>query len=774
MKNRGLKILLFSIFCLLTAHYTTIHAQIGTWKTYFAYQNDSIVVETPHLVFAVYDGSLVSYNPADEEVRTYSFKDGLHDVDITHLVYSPEANALVIVYKNSNIDIFVRENEVYNLPDIVNTTKYQNKEVNNLELIDGYAYLSTTFGIVVVDVKRKEVKDTYNTGAEVKSVYRDGNDFLAGTTVGIKIAPVSANLLDPENWKDYDKTETLVDINKMLKFQGKLIFRKGEYVFALNDNGSLTYFDQNTIRQITLLNDQLVLLGDHEIYFFSDLETFVKIPVNAYSIDCRNSQNVYWIGAGNEGLAAFSKPSNTSDFKTTVSGIKINSPQTNLNFFMTFSQGKLLVTGGGRSGDRNYKDGAFMVYEKGQWFNFDPQEIAEKTGLWCKDFMSAVVDPRDPNHYFVSSYGEGVYEFQDNQFVKLHSLDNSSLQSSVTPPSNLFVRVDGLVYDKNNNLYVANVGAMNGLAIYSAKNEWANYYYKQLSTANLNQVLIDRNNQKWMNIWRTNSVPVKPAIVVLNENNTIGDISDDKVFYNMQFNDQLGTDISATAYTCMAEDQNGIIWVGTDNGPVYFYSATDVENSKCTRIISTDKYGNNFYLMESLKVTAIAVDGGNRKWMGTSDAGVFVLDQSDPSAIKVENYTTENSFLISDAINSIAINDETGEVFIGTDKGLCSYRGEAVVGKPDYSNVYAFPNPVRPSSNNQVTITGLKQNSTVKITDLSGNLIKEGKSLGGQFTWNCTDRTDSTVKAGIYLVFAASADGNNGTDGVVTKIMVIK
>jgi hypothetical protein len=139
--------------------------------------------------------------------------------------------------------------------------------------------------------------------------------------------------------------------------------------------------------------------------------------------------------------------------------------------------------------------------------------------------------------------------------------------------------------------------------------------------------------------------------------------------------------------------------------------------------------------------------------------------------LTVENFNKSNSSLISDNVTSIAINNQTGEVFIGTDIGLVSYQGDAIEGKPDYSNVYAFPNPVYPMRNNQVIITGLMQNSTVKITDMAGNLIKEATSMGGQYTWNCTNVRGEVVKAGIYLVFAATPDGSQG---VVTKIMVIK
>jgi hypothetical protein len=275
----------------------------------------------------------------------------------------------------------------------------------------------------------------------------------------------------------------------------------------------------------------------------------------------------------------------------------------------------------------------------------------------------------------------------------------------------------------------------------------------------LNRILINKNGQKWLNAWRND----KAGIIVLDENNEL-------LAAAKQFTDQSGKKFDAVSYLSMAEDLTGTIWVGTDNGPISFSSADQVNRASCTRMVLTDEYNEGFYPLEGLKITAIAVDGGNRKWFGTDNSGVFVMGQEN-NTIRIENYTTDNSFLLSNKINSIAINPETGEVFIGTDKGLCSYMGEAIAGKPDYSGVLAFPNPIRPARESQVVITGLMQNSTVKITDMAGNLIKEGISLGGQYVWNCTDRYDAIVKAGIYLVFAATS---NGSQGIVTKIMVIK
>jgi len=743
-----------------------IQAQVGTWKTYMAYYQATIVAETPNLVFGVYDGSLLSYNPEDEEVRTYSSQNGLHDINIQQMAYHPGANALVLIYENSNIDIFLGDNNVYNLPFIKDYPYIQDKTVNNLEIIGDYAYISTNFGIVAVDVNRKEIKDVYRLGVSVRSVCQNGNYLYAATSDGVKKALITANLLDKENWKPADETTaTLKGITRLLFFKDQMIFLLTNQIFYLNQDGTTSSFGLTGVRNIKILNDQLVAVTNNGTYFYSDITNRIYIPLLAYSVDCLNSKNQYWLASGGNGLTGFTKQPNSSSYTVTASEIKVNSPKRNLNLCMTFTANKLLVTGGGKNADRLNTPGTLMVYENGQWYNFDENAIAAKTGLPCLDLMSAAVDPQDPMHYYVGSWGEGLYEFRNNEFVNLYSYTNSSLQTSIEN-NNRFVRVDGVIFDKNNNLYMVN-GGVNGLSIFMDQKEWKNFFYPPLASTNVDKILISRSSQKWFNFFRG----ARAGIMVLDDNGTIADNSDDQYAYSGNFVDQQGNDISATVYLAMAEDQNGLIWVGTDNGPIYFTSMDEVSRGVCNRIISTDQYDAGYRPLEGVKITAIAVDSGNRKWMGSFSSGVFVVDQSQGTETQVVNFTTDNSFLLSNAINSIAINNETGEVFIGTDKGLCSYQNDAVEGKPDYSNVYAYPNPVRPANSSQVVITGLMQNSTIKITDLTGNLIQEGVSVGGQYVWNCADRFGSIVKSGIYLVFAATSSGNQG---VVTKIMVIK
>ncbi|MDR1631700.1 MAG: hypothetical protein LBR97_02285 [Dysgonamonadaceae bacterium] len=771
MKN-GLIKTVISICLLINLFPVSGRAEIGKWKYYRAYWDVTFIAETPHLVFAVYNGSLLSYNPEDKEVKLYSTQTGLSDINIQYMSYSPQSKALVLVYENANIDIFAGENEVYNLPFIKDHPYFQNKTIYNLEIIGKYAYISTGFGIVVVDIDRREIKDTYRLEVVTRSVCFWGDYLLAATDEGIKKASISSSLLDKESWKPFedfplDDGQGLY-VEKIFVFKDKLVIHIWGNAYYLSQPGWIRELARD-VRQITVMDDELTIVSPGEVLFYSDFDQVQRLSLDVLSIDCRNSVDRYWVGLPDgEGLAAINRRDNTAGYELAVEGIKVDSPKRNMNFSMTFTAGKLLIAGGGRASDRLNNIATLMVYENGHWTNFDEKKIAQEAEIpSCRDFMSVAVDPGNANRYFVGSWGEGLYEFVDNQFVKRynHLNTNGKIQSPY-PQSDNYSRITGLVYDRNHNLFMVNGDVEKGMVEFSADGKWENYYIPPMaSTPYPDKILIDRNNYKWLNIWRAPaSVQFGSGIVILDADNQFVGASD-------KFFDQNNTEVNAVLYLCLAEESNGTVWVGTDNGLIYFSSPEQVADGKCFRIISEDSYGERFYLLENERINAIAIDGGNRKWLGSKNSGIFLVEQSGDE-IRVENFNTSNSPILSNQINSIAINDETGEVFIGTDNGLCSYMSHVTSGEPDFSSgVHAFPNPVRPATDTQVSITGLMQNSTVKITDMAGNLINQGQSVGNLYTWNCTNRSGEIVKAGIYLVFAASSDGSLG---IVTKIMIIK
>lgn len=222
----------------------------------------------------------------------------------------------------------------------------------------------------------------------------------------------------------------------------------------------------------------------------------------------------------------------------------------------------------------------------------------------------------------------------------------------------------------------------------------------------------------------------------------------------------------------IACDQDGEIWIGTDNGISVIYSPENVftgGNYDAQRIIipRNDGTGLGDILLENEFITCITVDGDNNKWIGTDNAGVFLL--SPDGMNEIYHFTEEDSPLFSNLITDIAINNN-GEVFIGTSKGIISFRGESAPPEDTFTDVYAYPNPVREGYTGKIGIKGLVKDADVKITDISGNLIYETRSFGGQAVWNGRNFDGRRAKTGVYLVFIANEDG---TETIATKILVI-
>ena len=296
-----------------------------------------------------------------------------------------------------------------------------------------------------------------------------------------------------------------------------------------------------------------------------------------------------------------------------------------------------------------------------------------------------------------------------------------------------------------------------------ANGEWVKFQSSELAISyKTDKITITSDNRKWINC--------DQGIFIFNEKGTIDDKSDDESKLYTTFTDANGS-IDVSGYYCVVEDKTGQVWIGTSRGPIICRNPRNsIDKISCERIVRTNnENGEPFYLLDGEKINAIAVDGGNRKWIGTQSSGVFLVSEDGMETIY--NFTTANSPLPSNQVNTLAINQQTGEVFIGTEKGLVSYMGDATEGSEDYSDIYAYPNPVRPEQNDRVTIVGLMNDSNVKITDLKGNIIYQGKSAGGTFTWDCRRKGGGRVATGIYLVLSATPEAK---ESVVTKIMVVK
>lgn len=461
-----------------------------------------------------------------------------------------------------------------------------------------------------------------------------------------------------------------------------------------------------------------------------------------------------------------------------VKNIVPNSPTRNYAYRLNIVGERLLVAGGNPIDMHLNREGTLMKYEKERWINFDeegPLNAVPSDGYM--NMTDIVQDPKDPEHHFASSMYSGLYEFKNYQLVKRYSSDNSPI-TSILPNSDKYYQyewITGLNYDPNGNLWLMNCNCDTVIRIIQPDGKWLSLYDENIVHHHFfEHTLFDRRGWVWITQWFL-SDPRKSFLYILNTNGTLANPNDDKVKRIVTFQNQDGTSYTPVHYQCIAEDLNGAMWLGTTEGLFMSDDPSLVFNDsfKFTQVKVPRNDGSNLadYLLNGVNVKCIAIDGGNRKWVGTVDDGVYLISADGTETI--ERFTTENSPLISDEINDIAINGETGEVYIATTKGLCSYHGDATDPATSMSsgNLKVYPNPVRPEYQGKVHITGLMANSDVKIVSAAGKLVAEGTSIGGEFSWDCCMQNGKRVGSGIYYALCTDEEGKKDA---VAKILIIK
>lgn len=773
-----------SIFLLFLFFNTILYAQSNhDFKTYLAYYNSTKIAEANNLVYAVTDGSLMAYNKTDNNVTFFSKQTGMSDNSITHIAYNSKVNTLIVIYKNGNIDLLNEDGKVYNISHFMMNNNFPFKELNNIDIHNDMAYLSMQFGVIAVDMNKKEIRDTYRIiNNAVYSVSNLNNEIYASTAKGLYKASVSSNLVDISNWKlaeipFQNANDTII---KTVVFNDKLCFIiknngiKG-VSYLDNDRTVKTLLNHNALTNLKVENGKMIAHSKTNAYIYSSLSSFDNINLGTVNdISSLKDVNTFWVASGMNIMKGVKKNASSGQYETFLTELKTDSPRDNNFFYMQTEDNKLLTVGGGFANQRSDRKGKLSTYEDGTWFNFDESKIQYGTSHYYsgpKDFTSVAVSPVDPSLYYVSSYGEGLIEIKDNEFSKIYTIGNSELESATTSNQYQYTRLSGLAFDKDNNLWMTNVETNYPVKVLKPDGSWAKFAFKNLLSKPqlMDKILITSRNHKWLNFFYKDKYNNQPGLLIFKDNELTEDESQ-SVFYSSLKNSS-GNDLGVNAVWCTAEDNKGNIWIGTNKGPIYTpVPQNALENPDrfyFTQIIREGE--ENYIFLNGEQVNAIAVDGGNRKWIGTESSGVYLVSEDGMETI--HNFTTSNSPILSNKITSLAINKQTGEVFIGTNNGLISFMSEGSEGKESYSDVYAFPNPVRPEYEDKVTITGLMTDSNVKITDVSGNLIYQSKSVGGQLVWNCRNHRGSRVATGIYLVIAASPEGK---ESVVTKIMIVK
>ena len=558
---------------------------------------------------------------------------------------------------------------------------------------------------------------------------------------------------DVQNLSDYYSASTTGDkaVND--------IYMYGKYAYMSNGFGiiKVNVADGEISDTYNLgFNVNWCEIKDNHIYAYSKTNGQYRALLTSNLLDKNN-----WSKVG--GYVA-KKQEDKSALKQTVSTLQPGGPKYNNFYCMRFVNNLLYTCGGlwGHLVDAG-RPGTIQVLDKDNWTIYD-DSIAAKTGIKYVDVNSVDIDPLDPNHVFAGAKS-GLYEFQNGKFIKHYNSENS-LITSFNNTSKNYQLITSIKYDSDGNLWMLNSQSPSNQSLieYTKDGKWVSHHKPELYNLGSMECLMQDSRGL---LWFVNNHHELPSIYCYQA-------STDQLNIYSSFVNEDGTTLTPNYVRYVTEDKNHDMWIGTNIGPLLLYKKDITSDTPIfTQVKVPRNDGTNYadYLLSGVDISCIAIDGSNRKWFGTNGNGIYVI--SNDCLTQIYHFTTNNSNLLSNNIEAIAINEQTGEVFAGTDKGLCSYMSDASSPNNEMTkdNVWAYPNPVKPTYAGRITITGLSFDSDVKIVTANGILVNQGRSNGGIYTWDGKDQNGKKVASGVYMVETATSDGNKGT---VCKIAIIK
>lgn len=768
---KRIALLLITISTVLAA---SAQSRIGDWEDLNSFNTLRHVYATPDRVYASTRMAMFYYDKNTYATVPMTKVKGLSDVGIATFAYDDERDCLVIAYSNSGVD-FRRGSQVYHLPDIRRSTISGDKQIYSIRFHDGKAYLACGFGIVVVNMDTYEIEDTYTLGEDgdygvVYDVAFTDSLILAGTDNGYMFAPVNSNRL-----RIYG-TWTRDTLSPMRGMSVRMLGNNRNWLVAAacTDNpDSLTSFFQSEsgrwgswgsgrITSLRCHNGRIVLCRYNRVEVYSDNYQLVDLldrqpdfGVTVYDADF-DTDSTLWLAHTWAGLV-----------KVPYRAAKAycyypDGPSNNdYVYSLTATPERLYLAPGGKK--TTYEslgiEGNVLSLAKGEWTHMSRGAV----GTRFSDVLNVAVDPTDPKHVSATAWGTGVLDIQNNTLQTVFGrVNTNNVLTPYTEGSYVSIRVSGLAYDADGNLWITNSLVDNGLVVRYKDGSWKGFPTSAMVQGNeIDKIIWDSiTGYKWF-AGKANRIYVHDG--------------ESKMAYVDPNN---GSKMETHSVNCLIQDRSGDIWIGTDKGIKVIYdgyrafsNGGNGEKSpvNCSNILYSED-GIYEYLMAYESINCMAVDGANRKWVGTVNNGLYLISSNGQE--QLHHFTTGNSPLASDKITALAVHPESGIVYIGTDKGLQSFRWTATAADHEpASNIHAFPNPVRPDYDGPIAIKGFTRDALVHITDAAGHTVFSTQAYGGQAIWNGRTLQGEKVASGPYFVFASD---NEGKMRSVTKILIIR
>lgn len=733
-----------------------------------------------------YTGNLVRYDLEDSSVKTYDCLNELSDKEIAHISYNSTTERLVIVYVNGNIDLLDADDNVCNI-SALKEKSIPGTAINQISHKDAKTYLSLKTGIVEIDTREGVVLAQYLTGMNVYAIqFLMGKPFVSTSEGLYKVESV----VDLYNQKTWTKVSDLI-FTDICAFADILYGISATRLYYIKsdvqqfDVVPTSYF----FKTIKCFDEHMMCLDDGRWIALFEQDNPQKptiVSQNYAWYDCEYISGQLYVCDKQYGLIPYSLNESLKEFFPIQLEpvFKIHSPSRDRFYHIHYVGNRLLVAGGINTQLATYYPETFMFMEEEDgepnWVLFDEKTpMQQYPDLSHNNSVDLVQDPLDDKHFFGAVYRNGLHEYRVNddgevEFIRLYNYQNSPLRTINvdTPRPWNYCTCTALQYDKNGNLWMANQQTDTIIRFIRPNGKWVSLFYPEIAkTTNVFQYLFTSSDVNFVVSYEGTNC----GFFGFDTAGTLNYQDDDRHLLRSSVTNQDGINVTPSQFYCMAEDRDGQVWCGTNEGLFVIASPqnwfdTDFHFYQIKRN-RNDGSGYADYLLAGVDVTWVEVDPANRKWVGTLNNGVYLLSHDGQETL--HHFTTDNSPLLSNRIHSIAINNGNGRVMFATDEGLCSFE-ENVTKPEDYlseEKLTIYPNPVRPSTDAIVTIEGLSDSSDVKILSSSGQVVWHSKSVGGSLRWDCCDMSGRKVSSGVYHVVCKSNDSNRK---IVSRIVVLR
>lgn len=773
------------IFIVLGYVFASAQVPVGSFRSHIAMHGFFSVAADDNTLYAASANGLMLLDKAsthtdDFDISEWSKVDGLSDIDIVSIYHDDFFNSLIICYLDGNIDL-IRNDKLINIRDVMDKSISASKQIQNCRFYEGKAYMVYPFGVVILDLEQLIITDTWFTKREneqltATDITKNSQRYYISTTEGVfSIQNSSPMLSDFGQWTE----ESAMNVSYLAVVSNNVFAIKKASENVENEHDTLmmrtsdgwqsTGLTYQSVRVMNAQSDKL-LVCDWDMVELLDSDAKRIFLASWYNgsypdaHDCVLDQDNIWVADNAYGLVQNNMTYYYSRFFT-ASG-----PCRDYVEKVTSKDGVVVAVHGSRRGSTAYAPAynhpAVSWFQDQEWqFNntdflyYDPYHSTF-------DFTGIAINPKDETEWCLASWTNGIVICKNHQPVAYFNGTNSTLDST----NNGNTAVSSVQYDSKGNLWMTNSFCPTMLKMMEPNGTWHSYDITSVAGVSAideivaENLLIDSRGYKWVNFPR--STGIRDHLIAFTENGTYSNPGDDQL---VRVDMNAAAEVNSSTVYCMAEDLDGEIWIGTDKGvKVIYYPAKIFNGGVYPRNILLEQDGYVSVLFEYEEVTAIAVDGANRKWIGTSKAGVFLMNENGQEQLL--HFTAEDNPLFSNQIVDINIDQLTGEVFFSTAKGLVSYRGTATAGFETYEDLPVFPNPVPHGYAGVVSINGLKTNSLCKITDSSGKLVWQGYSDGGQLVWDGKDHYGNRPATGVYYVMASD---ENGKEKIVTKFVFV-